>query len=64
MLRGWKLNYVEINGDGHGSVDLEIGDDYISIPVYPNKDKKQKYDRARVKREYKKRIDEELEREW
>jgi hypothetical protein len=58
MLREWKLNYVTINGEETGSVDLELGEDYIVIPVYDVK-KKPKYNRAKVKREYQKIIDEE-----
>jgi hypothetical protein len=61
MLREWKLNYVTINGEETGSVDLEnveIAEDVIIIPVYDVK-KKPKYNRAKVKREYQKIIDEE-----
>ena len=66
MLRDWKLNYVVLKGDGteegHGTVDLDISDDYISIPVYPNK--KKMFNRAKEKREFQKRLKEELEKEW
>lgn len=62
MLREFKLNYVTINGEEAGSIDLELGEDYIVIPVYDVK-KKPKYNRAKTKREYQKRIDEDYE-EW
>lgn len=60
MLREWKLNFVMINGDEHGSVELGIGDDFISIPVQPIN--KKLYNRAKSKRDAQKRIDDE--REW
>lgn len=60
MLREWKLNYVTLNGEEAGSIDLSIGEDYIEIPVYDVK-KKPKYNRAKTKREFQKRIDEEWE---
>lgn len=62
MLRDWKLNYVAINGEEHGSVELSIDfDDCIEIPLYDVK-KKPKYNRAKTKRDFQKRIDEEWER--
>lgn len=61
MLREWKLNYVMLNGDEHGSIELEMTDDYIEIPLEDIK-KKPKYNRAKAKREFQKRIDEELDR--
>ena len=70
MLRQWKLNYISMSGDegtaisydieNAGTIDLELGDDFIEIPVY-TQTKKQKYNRAKVKREYQKIIDEDLE---
>ena len=70
MLRQWKLNYIPMSGDegtaisydieNAGTIDLELGDDFIEIPVY-TQTKKQKYNRAKVKREYQKIIDEDLE---
>lgn len=62
MLREWKLNYITINGEEVGSIDLSIGEEYIEIPVYDVK-KKPKYNRAKTKREYQKIIDEDYE-EW
>ena len=65
MLREWKLNYVTINGEEAGSIELEnaeIAEDCIIIPVYDVK-KKPRYNRAKTKREFQKRIDEELEYE-
>ena len=65
MLREWKLNYVTINGDEAGTVDLEnveIAEDVIVIPVFEQKPK-HKYNRAKTKREFQKRIEEDLERE-
>ena len=65
MLREWKLNYVTINGDEAGTVDLEnveIAEDVIVIPVYDVKSKP-KYNRAKTKREYQKIVDEDLE-DW
>ena len=59
MLREWKLNYVAINGEEHGSIELSMTDDYIEIPL---ETKKPKYNRAKVKREFQKRVDEELDR--
>ena len=49
MLRQWKLNYVAINGEESGSVELSITDDYIEIPLKPVK-KKEKFNRAAEKR--------------
>lgn len=62
MLREWKLNYVTINGEESGSIDLELGEDYIVIPVYETK-KKPKYNRAKAKREQKELEDEYWEDE-
>lgn len=70
MLRQWKLNYIPMSGDegtcvsydieNAGTIDLELGDDFIEIPLLPQT-KKQKYNRAKAKREYQKIIDEDLE---
>jgi hypothetical protein len=65
MLREWKLNYVTINGEESGSVELEnveIAEDVIVIPVFEQQPK-HKYNRAKAKREFQKRIEEDLERE-
>lgn len=60
MLREWKLNYTAINGEEHGSIEFDMTD-FIEIPLQEVK-KKDKYNRAKVKREFQKRVDEELER--
>lgn len=63
MLRQWKLNYVTINGEEAGTVDLEnveIAEDVIVIPVYDVKSKP-KYNRAKTKRKYQRIVDEDLE---
>lgn len=61
MLRQWKLNYVAINGEESGSVELSVPiEDYIEIPLEPIK-KKQKFNRAAEKRKTRKLIEEE---EW
>ena len=58
MLREWKLNYVALNGDEHGSVELSIDfNDCIEIPLQKGKP----FNRAKVKREFRRRIEEELE---
>jgi hypothetical protein len=65
MLREWKLNYVTINGEEAGTVDLEnveIAEDVIVIPVFEQRPK-HKYNRAKTKREFQKRVEEEWERE-
>lgn len=63
MLREWKLNFVMINGEEHGSVDLGVSDEYISIPLQPIN--KKLYNRAKTKKEFKHRLEEDLEeREW
>lgn len=56
MLRDWKLNYIAINGEEQGTIELSMSDDYIEIPL---QEKKPKYNRAKVKREFQKRVDEE-----
>ena len=49
------------------SIDLgfDIGDDYISIPVYDNTkedmEKRQKFNRAKVKRDFQRQVEEELD---
>lgn len=61
MLRQWKLNYVAINGEESGSVELSVPiEDYIEIPLEPIK-KKQKFNRAVEKRKTKELIEEEEE---
>lgn len=72
MLREFKrqkdieLGFVVINGTEVGKVQLEnvqVTEEYIVIPAYDVK--KSKYNRAKVKREYQKIIDEDLEyEEW
>ena len=68
MLREWKLNFATLSGEEQeivfgeesGTIELGLQDDFIEIPVY-TQTKKQKYNRAKVKREYQKIIDEDLE---
>lgn len=68
MLQQYKLSFVTLSGEEQeivfgeesGTIDLELGDDFIEIPLLPQT-KKQKYNRAKVKREYQKIIDENLE---
>ena len=72
MLRQWKLNYIPMSGDegtaisydieNAVTIDLELGDDFIEIPLLPQT-KKQKYNRAKTKREYQRIVDEDLE-DW
>ena len=62
MLREWKLNYVA--GEEAGSIELEnaeIAEDFIVIPVFEQQPK-HKYNRAKAKREFQKRVEEDLER--
>lgn len=61
MLREWKLNYVALNGDEHGSVELSLDDDYIEIPLCKVK-KGRPYNRAREERDFRRRVIEDLER--
>ena len=70
MLREWKkekdfeLGFVVINGEEKGKVELENvqeAEEYLVIPVFDVP--KTKYNRAKAKREFQKRIDEDLEYE-
>lgn len=70
MLREYKLNFTEMNGDmigEHGSIELGIADDYLEIELHditPEvKKKREKFNRAKEKRNFNKRVEEELE-EW
>lgn len=66
QLQEYKLNFVTLSGEEQeivfgeesGTIDLELGDDFIEIPLLPQT-KKQKYNRAKAKREQK-----ELEAEY
>ena len=61
MLRQWKLNYIELNGEEHGSVEFDIDfNDCIELPLH-NMKKRNAFNRARENREFRKRIEEELE---
>ena len=61
MLREWKLNYIELNGEQHGSIEFDIDfNDCIEIPVYKVQ-KGRPYNRAKIKRELQRNIEEELE---
>lgn len=61
MLRQWKLNYIELNGEEHGSIEFDIDfNDCIELPVRKMK-KRDAFNRARTKREFQKRVEEELE---
>jgi hypothetical protein len=70
MLREWKLSFATLSGEEQeivfgeesGTIDLELGDDFIEIPLLPQT-KKQKYNRAKTKREYQRIVDEDLE-DW
>ena len=70
MLREWKkekdfeLGFVVINGEEKGKVELENvqeAEEYLVIPVFDVP--KTKYNRAKVKREFQKIVDEDLE-DW
>ena len=72
MLREFKLNYVPISGEDSGnisydienagSVDITVEENFIEIPLLPQT-KKQKYNRAKTKKEYQKIVEEDLE-DW
>lgn len=57
------MNFTMLNGEEHGSVDLGMSDEYISIPLKPIN--KKLYSRAKAKKEFEQRLEEDLEeREW
>lgn len=68
MLREWKLSFATLSGEEQeivfgeesGTIELGLQDDFIEIPVY-TQTKKQKYNRAKTKREYQRIVDEDLE---
>lgn len=64
MLRQWKLNYIELNGEQHGSIEFDIDfDDCIELPVFKMKNRGT-FNRAKENREFRKRVEEELEEEY
>lgn len=65
MLREYKINFTMINGEEHGSATFDLSQDYIELPldiVTPEKRPKEKFNRAKEKREFQKIIEEEWER--